>query len=165
MIFFIGTGRLLIHSLNGVITGSWMRSRKVRVCIVLSCEFMCSIWSLGDLTTSFELSLPLFDCLCKPHVLTEVTIIFLHLHKLCNAHLPDIQQMPSSPHSKYPGVVSSPSPFPMPSPKSSTRIPNKVVTDIYRRRRVRLVSRCGHDDEKSELVHFCSALYQRRTYC
>ena len=49
---------------------------------------MCSIWSLGDLTTSFELSLPLFDCLCKPHVLTEVTIIFLHLHKLWNAHLP-----------------------------------------------------------------------------
>ena len=34
------------------------------------------------LTTSSELSLPLFDCLCKPHVLTEVTIIFLHLHKL-----------------------------------------------------------------------------------
>ena len=41
-----------------------------------------------SLTTSFELSLPLFDCLCKPHVLTEVTIIFLHLHKLWNAHLP-----------------------------------------------------------------------------
>ena len=55
----------------------------------ISCEFMCSIRSLGDLTTSFELSLPLFDCLfCKPHVLTEVTIIFLHLHKLWNAHLP-----------------------------------------------------------------------------
>ena len=31
------------------------------------------------MTTSFELSLPLFDCLSKPHVLTEVTIISLHL--------------------------------------------------------------------------------------
>ena len=38
--------------------------------------------SLGGLTTSFELSSPLFDCLCKPHALTEVTIISLHLHKL-----------------------------------------------------------------------------------
>jgi len=40
--------------------------------------------------TSFELSLPFFVCLCETHVLTYVTIISLHLHKLSNAHLPGI---------------------------------------------------------------------------
>jgi len=33
----------------------------------------------------------LFDCLCKFHVLTKVIIFFLHLHKLLNAHLPDLR--------------------------------------------------------------------------
>ena len=44
---------------------------------VLSCEFKCSTRSLSDLLTLFELNLPLFDCLCKPHVLTWVTIASL----------------------------------------------------------------------------------------
>ena len=42
-----------------------------------------------DLATSFELSLPLFDRLCNTHVLTEVTIISLHLYTTTNAHLPE----------------------------------------------------------------------------
>ena len=37
--------------------------------------------------TSFELSLSSFDCLCDPHVLTEGTLVSLHLHKSLNAHL------------------------------------------------------------------------------
>ena len=37
--------------------------RKVRVSIVLSCECLCSICSLGDLTTSFDLGLPLLIAL------------------------------------------------------------------------------------------------------
>jgi len=45
---------------------------------------------LGNSPTSFELCLPLFDCLYKPHVLTYnmyVTIISLHLYKLLNSYL------------------------------------------------------------------------------
>jgi hypothetical protein len=61
----------------GLHNPSW----KVRVSVILSCEFRCSIKVKVYLTTSFELSLPLFDCLYKSHVLTEVTIISLHLHK------------------------------------------------------------------------------------
>jgi len=34
---------------------------KVRVSIVLSCDFVCSIYSLGELTTSFDLRFPLFE--------------------------------------------------------------------------------------------------------
>ena len=30
----------------------------------------------------------MFDCLYKPHILTQVTIVSLHRHKLDNAHLP-----------------------------------------------------------------------------
>jgi len=49
--------------------------RKVRVCIVLSYAFVCSIYCLGDLAASNELHSPLYDCPCKlRHVLTEVTI-------------------------------------------------------------------------------------------
>ena len=36
-------------------------NRKVRVCIVLSCDIQCSLCSLVGLTTPFELSLPSFD--------------------------------------------------------------------------------------------------------
>jgi len=56
--------------------------RKVRVSIVLSCECLCSILSLDKWNTSFGLPLPLFDCPCKPDVLTEVILISLLLHKL-----------------------------------------------------------------------------------
>jgi len=44
--------------------------------------------TFGDLNTSIELSLPLSDCLCKPHVLTEVIFALFHHHKMYNAHLP-----------------------------------------------------------------------------
>jgi len=39
----------------------------------------------------FVLSLPSFDCLCKPHVLTEKlhASLFRRHYKLLNAHLPD----------------------------------------------------------------------------
>lgn len=33
------------------------------------------------LVTSYELNLSSFDCLCKPHLLTEVIITSLHLNK------------------------------------------------------------------------------------
>ena len=36
----------------------------------------------------FDLSLPLSDCLCKPHVLTEFIFILFRHHKSYNAHLP-----------------------------------------------------------------------------
>ena len=42
----------------------------------------CVQYEASDLDTSIELSLPLVGCLYKPNVLTEVTIISLHLHKL-----------------------------------------------------------------------------------
>ena len=49
--------------------------RKVRfVLFFLSYAFVCSIYCLGDLATSNELSLPLCDYFCKPHVLTFVAI-------------------------------------------------------------------------------------------
>ena len=54
---------------------------KVRVSIILSCECLCSICSLGDLATSFDLHLPLFNCLCKSRVLMQVSIISLSLNK------------------------------------------------------------------------------------
>lgn len=38
-----------------------------------------NIKSLEDLNASFEFTLSLFVCLCNPYVLTEVTIISLHL--------------------------------------------------------------------------------------
>jgi len=41
------------------------------------------------LTDTFELSLPLFDCLYKPVVLTNVIISSLSSYKMCNANLPD----------------------------------------------------------------------------
>jgi len=47
---------------------------KVRIGIVLSCEFKCSICSLVDLSASFGLHVSLFNCLCKSHILTKVTI-------------------------------------------------------------------------------------------
>ena len=41
------------------------------------------------MATLFEIIWPLFDCLCNSYyVLTEVTIVSLHLHKPLNAHLP-----------------------------------------------------------------------------
>ena len=85
---FILAGPRLEIALNpkdckaAIVTCGGLCPGKSAFVFLLSCEFMCSIRSLGDLTTSFELILPLFYCLCKPHVLTEVTIIFLHLHKL-----------------------------------------------------------------------------------
>jgi hypothetical protein len=60
---------------DGVITG------KSEVSIVLLCECMFNM-KLVELTTSFDLSLPLFYCLYKPHVLTEVTSSFFHHHKI-----------------------------------------------------------------------------------
>jgi len=60
---------------------------KVRVSIVLSCEYLCLIYSLGDLTTSFGLHFALFNCLCKSHVLMQVSII-IHFINRDNAHLP-----------------------------------------------------------------------------
>ena len=45
------------------------------------------IWRLDYLATSYELDMPLFDYSCKPHVLTEVTIILFISIKLRNAHL------------------------------------------------------------------------------
>ena len=56
-------------------------SWKVRVIIVLHVKFLCSICSIGDLATSFDLHLPLFNCLCKSYVLMQVSIISLFLHK------------------------------------------------------------------------------------
>ena len=47
---------------------------KVRIGIVLSCEFKCSICSLVDLSASFGLHVSLFNCLCKSDILTKVTI-------------------------------------------------------------------------------------------
>ena len=44
-------------------TRSLIPPRKVHVSIVLSCECLCSICSLGDLTTSFDLGLPLLIAL------------------------------------------------------------------------------------------------------
>jgi len=49
------------------------RNRKVRVCVVL----LCTVWLTPNMATSFELGLPLFDCLYNPHLLTEVPIISL----------------------------------------------------------------------------------------
>ena len=46
----------------------------------LSCECLCSICSLDDLATSFDLHLPLFNCLCESHVLMHVSIISHSLH-------------------------------------------------------------------------------------
>ena len=39
------------------------------------------------MSASFVLHVSSFDCLCKPYVLTEVTLVSLHLHKTWNAHL------------------------------------------------------------------------------
>ena len=55
--------------------------KKVRVSTFLSCECLCSICVYGDLATSFDLHLPLFNCLCKSHVLMHVSIISHSLHK------------------------------------------------------------------------------------
>jgi len=51
--------------------------RKVRFFIVN----VCAQYLAGDLTTSFDLHLPLFNCLCKSYVLMQVSIISLSLHK------------------------------------------------------------------------------------
>ena len=51
------------------IGGTW----KVRVSTVLSCECLCS--------TLFDRHLPLFNCLCKSHVLMQVSIISHSPHK------------------------------------------------------------------------------------
>ena len=59
------------------IGGTW----KVRVSTVLSCECLCSICSLGNSATLFDLHLPLFNCLCKSHVLMQVSIISHSPHK------------------------------------------------------------------------------------
>ena len=64
-------------------------SWKVRVCNVLSCTYVCSMWSLGDLATSFVPPLHSFACPCNPHVLTYAMFTSPHLHKLWNAHLPE----------------------------------------------------------------------------
>ena len=61
---------------------SWVNCPGKSAFVLLSYVISCPMYSLDDLTTSFDLSLPLFDCLCKSHVLTNVTIIFLHLYKL-----------------------------------------------------------------------------------
>ena len=63
-------------------------NRKVRVSIVLWCEFMCSMWSIWDLSATFGLYISSFVCLCKPYALTWVTIVSLHLRKPLNAHFP-----------------------------------------------------------------------------
>jgi len=58
------------------------QSRKVRVSIVLACNSVCSIRCFGDFAASFDLSLPLIDCPCIPHILIYVTTGSLHLHKI-----------------------------------------------------------------------------------
>ena len=63
--------------------------RKVRICVVLSCAYVCSMWSLGDLATSFVPPLHSCACPCNPHVLTYAMFTSPRLHKLCNAHLPE----------------------------------------------------------------------------
>jgi len=65
---------------------------KVCVSIVISCECLCSLCSLGDLTTSFDLHLYLFNYFFKSHVLMQVFIISHSLHKSLNAHLPVINK-------------------------------------------------------------------------
>ena len=50
--------------------------------VFLSYEFDCFVCCLGDFSTSFVLSLPIFDHLYKPYKLTKVTITSLHLHEL-----------------------------------------------------------------------------------
>ena len=105
-------------------------ARLVRVCIdcFVICEFNCSIWrSLGscDLATSFELHLPLFDCLCKPHVLTEVTIYHLSLSFFLNcetySHWPSSQpsKQPSMNPSSNPTLSAEPSTQPSMNPSAS----------------------------------------------
>ena len=48
--------------------------------------------SLGDLATSFVPPLHSFACPCNPHVLTYAMFTSPCLHKLCNAHLPEVIQ-------------------------------------------------------------------------
>ena len=51
-------------------------------------------YHLDDLSASFDLSLSLFDCPCKPHVLTEVCLsLFIFINRY-NAHLPVLPQRP-----------------------------------------------------------------------
>jgi len=52
-------------------------SRKVRISIVSLYDIVWFNRSLNGLATSFELHLPLFDCLCKPRVLTEIISLSL----------------------------------------------------------------------------------------
>ena len=57
----------------------WVIGMTGKSALVLFC---CALWCVqyedfGHSNTSFELSLPLCDCLCKPHVLTYVAITSL----------------------------------------------------------------------------------------
>ena len=47
------------------------------VLVLFCCVLWCLKWRLGHSNTSFELSLPLCACLCKPRVLTLVAITSL----------------------------------------------------------------------------------------
>ena len=60
------------------------KSAFVLFCRVIVCLNMKS----RQLNTSYELVLPIFDCLYKPHILTEVTIISHHAHLPAFALLP-----------------------------------------------------------------------------
>ena len=64
------------------------KSRKVCICIVLSCTYVCSMRSLADLDTSIVPPLHSIDYPCNLHVLTYAMFTSPRLHKLCNAHLP-----------------------------------------------------------------------------
>ena len=50
--------------------------------------------SLGDFDTSFGLHWPLFDCLCIPHVLTEVVIISLFILMNGETHVFQLHSIP-----------------------------------------------------------------------
>ena len=94
-------------------------TRKVRVSIVLSCEFMCSVSCFDDLTASIELGLSLFDCLCNPHVLTEVNIVSLHHHISWNTHLPGLRNRPTR------------NPTPQPTPQTWGNIDGLLRSVVY----------------------------------
>ena len=52
-----------------MVASEWDSFRKVLV-VLFCCVMVCSMRRLGDLATSFELSLPLFDCICNLTCLT-----------------------------------------------------------------------------------------------